>query len=145
MSDVRKPWTVSAMVDGVGLVIEKFASVHEALAWIPNVEFEGENLDPETQGYTHIAYEKPSEDFFAVENDYALVYGRIVCRIVDGWAGGAGNYKLQLTGQWGHGTPIEFWTPEGSTSDLGNDGVYGRNFPAPGASSDLILFSKEDL
>lgn len=138
-------WEVSAMTED-GLVSEKFENLSEALNWIPKAD-----EDPETQAYTHVRYEA-DEDFVPGMGDYALVFGRIVCKIVDGFAGGVANYKLQVAGQWtrsdrGVGkangtrfieTPIEFWVPEGSSSTP-------KNFPAPGCSVDLLFFSKNDL
>lgn len=96
-----------------------FSTLTDALEWI-NKAGEELDLDPEQEGSIELSYTKPSEDWMAREGDGALIMNRIVCGIVDGYAGGAGNYQLR-TGLY------KFWIGEPEDDD-----------------SDFILFSRDD-
>lgn len=122
----EKPWRVLDLAESGE--VQTFAKLTDALVWI---EASKVDRDPEEQSFLQVTYEAP-EGWFENVGDYALVMERIVCKIVDGWAGGQANYRLQVAGQWGRPSstlgastiPTEFWMPEG---DL------------------VIPFSKDDL
>lgn len=125
-----KPWTVQGFlprtsdVEPRGELHREFDTVTEALKFIeetgtsPEPELE---LDPEDQADLWLDYTEPSR-WTADMGDYALVANRIVCKIVNGWAGGQANYQLEVFGQWGK-VPVKFWVAE----------------------SDVTVFSKEHL
>lgn len=118
MNDGRTPWKATYWEAGTWHEVS-FAKLTEALDWIGTA---GDllDLDPEHEGAIELSYAKLSEDWTAGMGDGALIMNRIACTVIDGYAGGAGNYRLQNGAE-------EFWVGEPEDND-----------------SDFILFAKED-
>jgi hypothetical protein len=92
------PW-IATYWHGGELLTSKFVKLTEMLKWIENSDEALGYYDPEWSASIELAYH-PHEDWEPDPDDrMALVAGRFVGKMLDGWAGGGANYQVEIGDQ----------------------------------------------
>lgn len=92
-----KPWTL----DFAGTLSwdrerKQFAKLTEALKWIDDTENTKGFLDPEWSADVEVHY-APHPDWEEDPDELSgLISGRVVAKVIDGWAEGGRNYRLEI-------------------------------------------------
>lgn len=91
------PWVAEFSIEGVPMV-KRFVKLTEALKWIDEPDETLGYSDPEWSASVMLVYDpKPDwEDNQDPDMLMGLIGGRVVAKVIDAWAGGGANYRLEI-------------------------------------------------
>jgi hypothetical protein len=75
---------------------KRFVKLTKALKWIDDTEKTLGFYDPEWSSDVKIAYDPQDDWDFDPDNLMGLISGRVVAKVIDGYAGGGAHYRLEI-------------------------------------------------